>query len=243
MRKGARLVLGAFVVLLAAVMLSGRPHAQPEPPRANGIALLYVPGPFDEHYEVSAEMRLPRIASNGSWYCVWLMLVDKHDAAFGAPFVQGGLMRWQQHAFNLTAFIAEAKRAKAMTYDDVGGLGDGWHRVALRGDAEHVDLVIDGKMLHRFPRTAYLADAEDVYLQIGAEVVQPNDTISASVRDVRVKRDTDTILHPEPIACDRYDRGLRFEESHGAFQAGGRFVPAAESGYDGCTNFDVDPGG
>ncbi len=243
MRKGARLVLGAFVGLVAVAALAAQPHAQTRStaPVANGIAILYVPGPFDESYEISAEMRLPKSATNRSWYCVWIMLVDKHDLDFGAPFVQGGLMRWEQHAFDLTAFIADAKRATPMRYDDVGSLADGWHRVALRGDATSIDLLIDGRRLYRFDRHADLADAEDLYAQIGAEVVKPGDTIGASVRDLRVKRDTDDAPHAEPIACVRYDRGVRFAQTRGVFEAGGRFDPAAESGFEGCEDFPVPP--
>lgn len=180
-------------------------------------------------------MQLPRIAGNRLWYCVWIMLLDVHDDPVAAPFVQGGLMRWAEHRYDLTAFIANAKRDAPIAYDDVGDLHDGWHRVTLRGDDAHVDLLVDGAQVHRFDRRATIAKGTHVYAEIGAEVRLPGDSIGASVRDVRVKRDTDDAPHAENIACMRYDRGLQFRDVAGTLEASGTFSLDAESGYlDAC---------
>lgn len=248
MKKGAFLWAGALFSLLVLVFsLSAvrrdrvqavRPAEPTTASAPNGAALLYVPGPFHTDYEVTAEMSLPRVAANRSWYSVWLMLVEFREDRPEPPFIQGGLMRWERKHFDLTAFTADASLEQSLIYGDVGDLSEGRHRVTLRGNASVVDLIVDGKRLRRFDRRRLLGDAPRVYVQIGGELNAPGDTLDATVRSVTVKRDTDARPHPETIACWRYDRGLRFDNgAEGVFRATGTFDVNRPSGYRKCQNF------
>ena len=211
-----------------------RPAASEVP---NAIALLYVPGPFRSSYEVNAEMRLPRRAKNRSWYTVWLMLVRWPEPNLRTRFVQGGLMRWAANRFALTAFTTDEAPGIPLVYADRGDLREGWHRVTLRGDATFVDLLVDERLTHRWDRKRILGTGP-VYLQIGGELNAPGDAIDGTIRALTVKRDGDARAHPEPIACEHHDRGLRFRHSAAeTFQATGKFDVTATSEFVGCNNF------
>ncbi|HEY0394815.1 MAG TPA: hypothetical protein VGD01_10030 [Candidatus Elarobacter sp.] len=212
-------------------------HQAPVADVPNGLALLYVPGPFRSDYEIGAEMRLPPTARNRSWYTVWLMLVAWPVPHEHEPFVQGGLMRWEQNSFALTAFTADEFRGVPLRYADRGDLAGGWHHVVLRGDATFVELLVDGRHVHRWDR-ARTFGKRPVYVQIGAELHRPGDSLEGTIRSITVKRDGDRRPHAEPIVCEHRDRGLRFRQtSPGVFEAAGTFAVEAPGRFIGCRNF------
>ena len=201
----------------------------------NAAALLYVPGPFRRHYEVAAEMRLPRLTRNRSWYAVWLMLVEYGQG--DQPFIQAGLMRRRAHDFRLTAFITARATGERLSYADVGELRDGAHRIALRGDARLVEFVLDGRVAHRFNRARLLRGARRIYMQVGGGVHAPGDSLVAAVGSLHVKHDGDAVLHSEPILCARHDRGLAFRKDGSAYTITGLFDQHKQSRFIGCWNF------
>lgn len=203
---------------------------------SNAIGILYAEGPFLRSYSAAAEMALPAQKGQHSWHAVWLMLVNGGGSPPG--FVQGGLIRWSEHRYRLSAFIAMALPNRALVFKDLGLVSNGPHRVELAGDTREVWLFLDGKLRYRFRRARYLRDGLRPYLQIGAEVKYPPDRASGEVWDIRLKRDTDMHARPFTPRCSYEDRGVRLVARGGRYVARGAFDPRIASAFTDCAGFN-----
>ena len=202
----------------------------------NGIAILYAKGPFAYRYEAGANMALPRVRSQRSWYSVWLMLVaDRGVEPLG--FLQGGLIRWSGDGYALSAFVAFRKPGGALVFRDLGKIHSGPHRLRLVGLGNEVRFQVDGKTLYTFTRERYMPRGSKAYLQVGAEVKAPFDRAVGTVWGLRIRRDDQRHAHPWDPACIRYDRGLHFVRVKDRFVAAGYFSARLPSGFIGCREF------
>ena len=203
---------------------------------SNAIGILYADGPFKSSYGASAQMRLPQVPHQHSWHAVWLMFVNGGGNPPG--FVQGGLIRWAQNDYHLSAFIAMALPDHDLVFKDLGRVSEGPHRVELSGDARYVWFRLDGKVVYRFERARYLTNALRPYLQIGAEVKYPPDAGSGEVWDLHLKRDTDAALQSFTPHCTYEDRGIQFIWNGSRYVATGTFDPQIASKFDDCGGFN-----
>lgn len=153
-------------------------------------------------------------------------------------FVQGGLIRWSMHDYNVSVFVAMALPDHNLMFKDLGSVSDGPHRVELSGDAGDVWFRLDGKTLYRFERARYLTNSLRPYLQIGAEVKYPPDSATGEVWDVAIKRDTDASMHPFSPHCFYEDRGVQFTLTGSRYVANGAFDPHISSAFSGCDGFN-----
>ena len=175
----------------------------------------------------SANLDLPELINNQSWYCVWLMVSELKGTSQHPAMLQVGLMRWAQNKFQMQPFITTEQANKGLMFKPVAEiLKGGYHRFAIVGDSSKVELRMDDKALMSAPRMEFFKDDSPIYLKIAAEVYAVGDVPSGLVNDVTLVNGGDKEEPPNTYAAFE-DRGLKFLcRGNGQWEAIGRFDPA-----------------
>jgi hypothetical protein len=179
-----------------------------------------------KRFVFSANLKLPELANNRSWYCVWLMVSELKGTTQHPAMLQVGLIRWDQSKFQIQPFITTEHAGKELVFKPVAGTLSGYHRFAIADDSSTIELKMDGKTLMSAPRTGFFNDDTIVYLKIAAEVYAVGDRVSGLVNDVTLATDGNKEETPSFYAALE-DRGLKFLcRGNGQWEATGRFDPA-----------------
>jgi hypothetical protein len=173
----------------------------------------------------SANLNLPELTNNQSWYCVWIMVSELKDSAHHPSMLQVGLMRWDQSKFQMQPFITTEEAGKELMFRGVAQNLTGYHRFAIADDPSTIELKMDGKVLMSAPRAEFFKD-EILYLKIAAEVYAVGDGVSGLVKDVTLATDGNKAEAPSFYSAFE-DRGLKFLcKGNGRWEATGQFDPA-----------------
>jgi hypothetical protein len=179
----------------------------------------------------SANLDLPKLINNQSWYCVWLMVSELKGTTQHPSMLQVGLMRWDQSKFQMEPFVTTEQAGKELMFKPVAGILSGYHRFAIADDPSTIELRMDGKGLMSAPRAEFFKD-EIIYLKIAAEVYAVGDRVSGLVNGVTLV--TDGGKEETPNFYEAFeDRGLKFLcQGKGQWEATGRFDPALHFAQD-----------
>ena len=179
----------------------------------------------------SANLDLPKLTNNQSWYCVWLMVSELKGTTQHPSMLQVGLMRWDQSKFQMQPFVTTEQAGKELMFKPVAGILSGYHRFAIIDDPSTIELRMDGKVLMSAPRKDFFKD-EIIYVKIAAEVYAVGDRVSGLVNDVTLATDGGKEETPSFYAALE-DRGLKFLcRGNGKWEATGRFDPALRFAQD-----------
>ena len=172
----------------------------------------------------SANLNLPELINNQSWYCVWIMVSELKGTTEHPSMLQVGLMRWDQSRFQMQPFVTTEQAGQELVFKPVAGNLSGYHRFAIADDPSRIELRMDGKVLMSVPRAQFFKD-EIIYLKIAAEVYGVGDSVSGLVNDVALVTDD---KKETPISYAAFeDRGLKFVcKGNGQWEATGLFDPA-----------------
>ena len=192
----------------------------------NGQAALTYPVHLRNGFVFSANLDLPEVSDNQSWYCVWLMVAEPKGTSQHPSMLQVGLIRWEQSKFQMQPFVGTEHSGGEVVFKPIAGNLSGYHRVAIAADSSTITLKLDGKALMSAPRTEFFKDNSPIYLKIAAEVFAVGDTVSGLVNDVTLASGADQEATPISNAAFE-DRGLKFLcKGNGQWQAIGRFDPS-----------------
>jgi hypothetical protein len=173
----------------------------------------------------SANLDLPELINNQSWYCVWIMVSELKGTSEHPSMLQVGLIRWDQSNFQMQPFVAMEHAGQQIVFKPVAENLTGYHRFEIADDPSTIGLRMDGKVLMSAPRVEFFKD-EVIYLKIGAEVFAPGDRVSGLVNDVTLVADGNKEEKPSFYAAFE-DQGLEFLcRGNGQWEATGRFDPA-----------------
>ena len=179
-----------------------------------------------KRFVFSANLKLPELANNRSWYCVWLMVSELKGTTQHPAMLQVGLIRWDQSKFQIQPFITTEHADKELVFKPVAGTFSGYHRFAIADDPSTIELRMDGRVLISAPRKDFFKD-EIIYVKIAAEVYAVGDRVSGLVNDVTLATDGGNETPPISHAAFE-DRGLKFLcRGNGQWEATGRFDPTA----------------
>jgi hypothetical protein len=173
----------------------------------------------------SANLDLPELTNNQSWYCVWIMVSELKGTSQHPSMLQVGLMRWDQSKFQMQPFVTTERADQELMFKPIGGNLTGYHRFAISDDPSTIELRMDGKVLTSASRKEFFKD-EIIYLKIAAEVYAVGDRVSGLVSDVTLVTDAGKEETPSFYAAFE-DRGLKFLcKGNGRWEATGQFDPA-----------------
>jgi hypothetical protein len=173
----------------------------------------------------SANLDLPELINNQSWYCVWMMVSEAKGTSQHPSMLQVGLMRWDQTKFQMQPFVTTERAGKELMFKPIAGSLTGYHRFAISDDPSAIELRMDGKVLMSAPRAEFFKD-EIIYLKIAAEVYAVGDRVSGLVNDVTLVTDGGKEETPSFYAAFE-DRGLKFLcRGNGQWVATGQFDPS-----------------
>jgi hypothetical protein len=173
----------------------------------------------------SANLDLPELINNRSWYCVWLMVSELKGTTQHPAMLQVGLMRSEQSKFQMQPFVTTEQAGKELIFKGVSGNLTSYHRFVIADDPSTIELRMDGKVLMSAPRAEFFKD-EIVYLKIAAEVYAVGDRVSGLVNDVTLVTDGSKEETPSFYVAFE-DRGLKFLcKGNGRWEATGHFDPA-----------------
>jgi hypothetical protein len=191
----------------------------------NGAAALTYRVDRRKGFVFSANLDLPELTNNRSWYCVWLMVSELKGTRQHPAMLQVGLMRWDQSKFQMQPFVTTEQADHELVFRRVAGNLTGHHRFAIACDSSTIELRMDGEALMSAPRAAFFKDDYPIYLKIAAEVFAVGDTASGLVNDVTLANGGDKQAPPSTYAAFE-DRGLKFLcRGKGQWEATGRFEP------------------
>lgn len=205
----------------------------------HAIAGAYARGDFSVSYGVAADVSLPEIATNRSWYANWVMLVAKRRSGKRQPFVQLGEIRGFAAHDRPTGFIAYEAPGERVVFRRLRRVPAGNHHLAISGNDRTIRLAFDQELVATLPRSEFFDQRDRVYAQYAAEVADPGDAASGSLRHLVVETDEDFAPRPLEVGCLRYDRGLRLEPSPNGLLPVGRFTPEEPSGFRDCAEAPV----
>jgi hypothetical protein len=218
----------SLLLILSLVCRPNQALSQPIPHESeNGAAALTYWADLrkKKSFVFSANLDLPELSNNQSWYCVWIMVSELKGTSQHPSMLQVGLMRWDQSKFQMQPFITTEQRGKNLVFKPVGENLTGYHRFAVADDPSTIELRMDGKVLMSAPRKDFFKD-EIIYVKIAAEVYAVGERASGLVNDVTLATDGDKEETPSFYAALE-DRGLKFVcKGKGRWEATGRFDPA-----------------
>ena len=222
-------IICSLLLILSLVRRPNQAQSQPIPHESeNGAAALTYWADLRKKtsFVFSANLDLPELTNNRSWYCVWIMVSELKGTSQHPSMLQVGLMRWDQSKFQVQPFITTEQRGKDLVFKPVAGILTGYHRFAIADDPSTIELRMDGKVLMSAPRKDFFKD-EIIYVKIAAEVYAVGDRVSGLVDDVTLATDGGNETPPISHAAFE-DRGLKFLcRGNGQWEATGRFDPTA----------------
>jgi hypothetical protein len=181
-----------LLLILSLVFLPEQALSQPISHESeNGAAALTYRVDRRKNFVFSANLALPELVNNRSWYCVWLMVSELKRTSQHPSMLQVGLMRWDQSKFQMQPFITTEQRGKDLVFKPVAGILTGYHRFAIAADSSTIELRMDGKALMSAARTEFFNDGSRIYLKIAAEVFAVGDRASGLVHDVTLENGAD----------------------------------------------------
>jgi hypothetical protein len=236
-RATARVVSCIVAGTLALSSFASAADDVPNRANPNGLALLYDIGRFHHRAVVEGDLELPKVDGNHFFYCVWFMLIDGQKRPTGiAPFVQGGLMRWDRDHFRLTPFnTIQRPNDRELTYGAFPPLPrDSPYHVRLVAENGRVTIDVgDVRVLDVPERDYFLPDAKR-YVQIGAETSVYGDRESGILRNVTIQGDDDPVPRPFAATCRYIGRGITIEDGHGTFVASGVLARTGTARFHGA---------
>jgi len=200
----------------------------------HAVAGAYALGDFAVSYAIAADVAVPEVRANRSWYGDWVMLVAEHGAGRPQPFVQLGEIRGFAPHDAPSAFIAYRGSDGPVVFRRVRTLPPGVHHVAISGNARTITLAVDQALIATFPRDDFFLPGDRVYAQYAAEVADPGDAPSGYLRNLAVETDADFVPHALEAGCLRYDRGVRLDRTADGWTPTGRYRPGDPSGFRDC---------
>jgi hypothetical protein len=191
----------------------------------NGAAALTYRVDRRREFVFSANLDLPELTNNRSWYCVWLMVSELKGTRQHPAMLQVGLMRWDQSKFQMQPFVATEQAGHELVFKPVAQSLTGYHRFAIAGDSSTIELRMDGEALVSEPRAEFFKNDYPIYLKIAAEVFAVGDRASGLFNDVTLANGGGKQEPPSTYAAFE-DRGLKFLcKGKGQWEATGRFEP------------------
>jgi hypothetical protein len=177
----------------------------------------------------SANLDLPELINNRSWYCVWIMVSELKGTSEHPSMLQVGLILRDQSKFQMQPFVGTEQAGHELTeviFKPVQGNLSGYHRFAIGGDPSRIELRMDGKVLTSAPGTEFFKDDTLIYLKIAAEVYAVGDRVSGLLNNVTLVSEADK-EEPAISYAAFDDSGLKFFcRGKGQWEATGRFDPA-----------------
>jgi hypothetical protein len=220
----------AFIVMTGLMGIGSLRDALPAPglkhEAGNGAAALTYRAPVGTPFIFAADLDLPRVAANQSWYAVWLMIAELKNTA-QPSMLQIGLIRWDQSGFEMQPFVAsEHSSHPELNFTPLPIRLSGVHRFAISSNSMRIDLRMDGRVIKSSPRRDFFTDSTPTYLKVAAEVFADGDKASARLSNIQVQ--VDSAEARSPTVWEAYeDRGLKFQcHSQNTWEAIGRFDPA-----------------
>jgi hypothetical protein len=193
----------------------------------NGEAALNFYAARREPFVFGADLRLPKISGNQSWYAVWLMIGELKNGKDLPSMLQVGLIRWDGSQFKAQPFIGyEHSGHSEINMTTLPGSSESGHRFQISMSQSSVELLMDGRVVKSVPRGEFFNDSMPIYLKIGAEVFAVGDSVSGRVRNVAIRvgsRD----YHQARFWAAFEDRGLKFRcTGSNQWEATGEFTPS-----------------
>ena len=226
------------VCSLAALLLTAGPGVASS--NRPAIAGAYALGGFSVSYGLSADVSLPEIATNRSWYADWIMLVAKREAGTRQPFVQLGEIRGFAPHDPPTAFIAYEAPGRPVVFRRLRPL-PGEHHVAISGNERTIRLAFDQELLATFSRAQFFGPTDRVYAQYAAEVSDPGDIASGSLRRLAVETDGDFAPARSTFPACATIADSVWSERRTAFSRAGVFIPAIPAASETAPRFKNSP--
>jgi hypothetical protein len=174
----------------------------------------------------SADLSLPHVPHNRSWYAIWLMVGETKGTAELPAMLQVGLIRWDQSNWKLQPFITTEHSRGSLKFQPIPTDLAGTHRFAISYRSDLVILAMDGRTLLCARRSDFFPDQrEPIYLKLAAEVFAVGDEITGVARNITLETGGETVT-PMPYAGIK-DRGLKFRcDEYRSWTAAGVFDPA-----------------
>jgi hypothetical protein len=208
-------IFGAVNYLTPAIAQTGTPK--------NAGALYYrVDIPKD--YSLSADIQLLPTPRNKDFAASWLLLLPRSNSytVQNTPFVQVGIIRDARRKFELQEFVATNVPGGVIQYVEGKRIAEGWHRLEIRRQDNIIRLFVDDVQLFSSPESAFFSSAEALYMQIGAELRRPGDSIDSYWRNFTENRNG-KLASFFPDGCFFDDRGLSFVTAYGIVRAFGTY--------------------
>jgi hypothetical protein len=195
---------------------------------------MYAQPKLSRVFSFSADTRLDRQSKNSSWYCSWLIFTDIEKSA---PFLQVGLIRLPENNFRLTPFITTQRVGEKLYFRDLRyDLAEGFHTIWIRRVQDFIFLGVDSKELYQARERDFFPTQSRRYLQIGAEVVRPLDSIYSEFKNLKLDG------RPYEPKCAFADRGIAFQDDQLGFFVSGQFVSSKPRYFFDPTNSKFLPG-
>ncbi|MHB8140186.1 MAG: hypothetical protein ACYDHD_02840 [Vulcanimicrobiaceae bacterium] len=194
------------------------------------MAPLYIPFAPGSNHRVEAELILPAVPANKSWYANWVMIVGQANNSAHPVFFQAGEIRRPGVYHGEHVFIAwQGATDKHVVYRDLNPLGQGMHNVAIVEKRNTFTAFVDGKPVGFSMKIPMLKP----YAQIGPEVYAQGDTLSGTVEKVRVSANGRRTNVDPATVCHYKNHGVALSHNGSTFIASGTFDQLRESGFTG----------
>ena len=209
----------------------------------NGItAIRFLPEPQKE-FSFSARLSLPEVASNKSWYAVWMEVgrrnkgPDDHPAVDVPVMIQAGLIRYQGSGFKVRSFVGTQPEGKEVAAHFMPTDLNGEHQFTISGTAKRLTILMDGEEIFSCPRGEVFKDTMELFASVDAEVFADGDSASGTARQLWQLTPSGKIILSSPFWIIE-DRGLSFQCSADALSAGGTFDPKQDTHWHklGCAS-------
>jgi hypothetical protein len=199
----------------------------------NGMAPVYAAFPSAPgRRSVSADVTLPRVATNKQWYGNWVMIVGTARGAQHQAFVQVGVIRRPGVANgDVRAFVAwQGPDDRTITYHEYDAPSEAVFRLRIEEQPGATFVcTIDGRKLGE----AVMIPFATAYAQVGPEVYAEGDTLSGSVAQIAVSSGGDSRFVHGSQACRYTNHGVSLVPNGSHYDAAGSFDRRKPSAFVG----------
>jgi len=188
----------AVSILTLATVISPLPYATAADGRlgGNGIAaIMYSRYFLPSAFNIAGAFTLPSVRENASWYCIWILLIQRGKDTGSLPFIQGGLMREKKTGYKLAPFVAFRRIGdERLTYVSFPPFPDQSlsraRLINIRRYANDIVVSADGVSIYRM-NIASLFTKGEMYAQLGSEVYAPGDRVSGTAASLSLQTTDD----------------------------------------------------